>query len=76
MLDTMCNKRWASNPVGAVAATNTAGAGGASRGIGWKGYEDVLRMLPGKSFDEVQRLDDGTIRSKSSKYKDLIYNNL
>ncbi len=65
-----------SNPVGASAATNAAGASGATRGIGWKGYEDVLRMLPGKSFDEVQRLDDGTIRSKSSKYKDLIYNNL
>ena len=55
MLDTMCNKRWASNPVGAGATTNTAGAGGASRGIGWKGYEDVLRMLPGISFGLIAR---------------------
>ena len=55
------------NPVGAGAAV---GAGGAVRGIGWRGYEEVLRMLPGKTFDEVQRLDDGAIRSKS-KYEDL-----
>jgi vacuolar protein sorting-associated protein 33A len=58
------------NPVGASSVTNSAGA---ARGIGWKGYEDVLRMLPGKTFDEVQRHDEGAIRSKS-KYKGLFYN--
>ncbi|CAI2165487.1 1983_t:CDS:10 [Funneliformis geosporum] len=52
------------NPVVTGAANNVAGTGVSTRSIGWKGYEDVLRMLPGKSFDEVQRLDDGTIRSK------------
>ncbi|CAG8487222.1 8957_t:CDS:10 [Diversispora eburnea] len=31
---------------------------------GWKGYEDVLRMLPGKTFDEVQRKEDSVIRPK------------
>ena len=56
------------NPVSANAAANSVGTGGAVRGIGWKGYEEVLKMLPGKAFDEVQRLDDGTIRSKS-KYE-------
>ncbi|KAG0228443.1 hypothetical protein BGW41_003421 [Actinomortierella wolfii] len=30
---------------------------------GWKGFEDVLRMLPGRTFDEVQRVDDGQPRS-------------
>ncbi|KAG0261630.1 hypothetical protein DFQ27_002865 [Actinomortierella ambigua] len=30
---------------------------------GWKGFEDVLRMLPGRTFDEVQRIDDGQPRS-------------
>ncbi|CAG8747928.1 7256_t:CDS:2, partial [Funneliformis caledonium] len=49
------------NPVGTGSANNVVGTGVSTRSIGWKGYEDVLRMLPGKSFDEVQRLDDGTI---------------
>ncbi|KAI1320180.1 hypothetical protein EDD11_001784 [Mortierella claussenii] len=39
------------------------GGGGKSTGIaggnGWKGFEDVLRMLPGRTFDEKQRVDDG-----------------
>ncbi|RHZ50271.1 hypothetical protein Glove_502g6 [Diversispora epigaea] len=34
------------------------------RNNGWKGYEDVLRMLPGKTFDEVQRKEDSVIRPK------------
>ena len=54
------------NPVGAGAVANPT----AVKGIGWKGYEETLKMLPGKSFDEVQRLDDGAVRSKS-KYEDL-----
>ncbi|KAF9583068.1 hypothetical protein BGW38_010322 [Lunasporangiospora selenospora] len=28
-------------------------------GNGWKGFEDVLRMLPGRTFDETQRVNDG-----------------
>ncbi|KAF9182517.1 hypothetical protein BGZ51_004705 [Haplosporangium sp. Z 767] len=32
-------------------------------GSGWKGFEDVLRMLPGRTFDETQRVDDGQPRS-------------
>ncbi|CAG8459081.1 4227_t:CDS:10, partial [Scutellospora calospora] len=35
-----------------------------STGNGWKGYEEVLRMLPGKTFDEVQRQEEGAIRPK------------
>ncbi|CAG8463106.1 18575_t:CDS:10 [Acaulospora morrowiae] len=42
------------------AVTNASGI----RGNGWKGYEDVLRTIPGKTFDEVQRLEDGAIRPK------------
>ncbi|KAF9360746.1 hypothetical protein BGX34_007526 [Mortierella sp. NVP85] len=40
-----------------------AGPGGRGPGLpggnGWKGFEEVLRMLPGKTFDEKQRVDDG-----------------
>ncbi|KAF9906448.1 hypothetical protein BX616_000721 [Lobosporangium transversale] len=39
------------------------GGGGKSSGVagghGWRGFEDVLRMLPGRTFDEKQRVDDG-----------------
>ncbi|KAG0358173.1 hypothetical protein BG005_002644 [Podila minutissima] len=44
-----------------------AGSGGKGSGVaggnGWKGFEDVLRMLPGRTFDETQRVDDGQPRS-------------
>ncbi|GBB83477.1 hypothetical protein RclHR1_01020018 [Rhizophagus clarus] len=53
------------NPVGANATTNPTGTGGAAKGIvGWKGHEEALKMLPGKTFDEVQKLDEGAIISK------------
>ncbi|CAG8793216.1 8957_t:CDS:2, partial [Racocetra persica] len=42
----------------------TTKSGSPSTGNGWKGYEDVLRMLPGKTFDEVQKPEEGAIRSK------------
>ncbi|KAG0200483.1 hypothetical protein BGX28_006456 [Mortierella sp. GBA30] len=32
---------------------------GAAGGNGWKGFEDVLRKLPGRTFDETQRVEDG-----------------
>ncbi|KAF8941229.1 hypothetical protein BGZ58_001033 [Dissophora ornata] len=39
------------------------GPGGRGPGLvggnGWRGFEDVLRMLPGRTFDEKQRVDDG-----------------
>ncbi|KAG0371871.1 MAG: Sec1-like protein [Linnemannia gamsii] len=38
------------------------GSGGIAGGNGWKGFEDVLRMLPGRTFDETQRVDDGQPR--------------
>lgn len=47
-----------------------AGSGGKGSGVaggnGWKGFEDVLRMLPGRTFDETQRVDDGQPRSSKS----------
>ena len=45
------------------------GAGNSTNGMkinGWKGYEEVLRLLPGKSFDEIQKIDDGAMKSKST----------
>ncbi|CAG8819650.1 23535_t:CDS:2, partial [Cetraspora pellucida] len=42
----------------------TTKSGTSSTGNGWKGYEEVLRMLPGKTFDEVQRQEEGAIRPK------------
>ncbi|KAG0239155.1 vacuolar protein sorting-associated protein 33A [Mortierella sp. GBAus27b] len=47
------------------------GPGGRGPGLpgsnGWKGFEDVLRMLPGRTFDEKQRVDDGQpLHSKRS----------
>ncbi|KAF8980525.1 hypothetical protein BGZ46_004066 [Entomortierella lignicola] len=48
-------------PAGGVGGKGVAG------GNGWKGFEDVLRMLPGRTFDEKQRVDDGQpIYSKKS----------
>ncbi|CAG8794059.1 15117_t:CDS:2, partial [Cetraspora pellucida] len=44
----------------------TTKSGIPSTGNGWKGYEEVLRMLPGKTFDEVQRQEEGAIRPKSN----------
>lgn len=48
------------------------GPGGKGSGIaggnGWKGFEDVLRMLPGRTFDETQRVDDGQPRPSKSKF--------
>ncbi|ORX89440.1 vacuolar protein sorting-associated protein 33A [Basidiobolus meristosporus CBS 931.73] len=32
-------------------------------GAGWKGLEDVIRMIPGKMFDEVQPVEDGIART-------------
>ena len=28
--------------------------------VGWKGFEDVLSTIPGKTFDVVQKLPSGT----------------
>ncbi|KAG0326938.1 hypothetical protein BGZ99_008702 [Dissophora globulifera] len=47
---------------------------GLAGGNGWKGFEDVLRMLPGRTFDEKQRVDDGQPMSTKSKL-DRIMNN-
>ncbi|CAG8439325.1 11444_t:CDS:10 [Ambispora gerdemannii] len=38
--------------------------GNTGRNNGWKGYEEVLRLLPGKTFDETQKLEEGAIRAK------------
>ncbi|KAF9358695.1 hypothetical protein BGX26_001131 [Mortierella sp. AD094] len=48
---------------GKEAGPATGGVGGKGPGVaggnGWKGFEDVLRMLPGRTFDEKQRVEDG-----------------
>jgi len=48
-----------------------AGPGGRGPGLpggnGWKGFEEVLRMLPGKTFDEKQRVDDGQPHHSKSR---------
>ncbi|KAF9110866.1 hypothetical protein BGX27_005759 [Mortierella sp. AM989] len=45
---------------GGPAAGGPGGKGaGVAGGNGWKGFEDVLRMLPGLTFDEKQKVDDG-----------------
>ncbi|CAG8439118.1 13289_t:CDS:10 [Acaulospora colombiana] len=60
---------------GGPSAINTSNVSGGATGAaantstnirsnGWKGYEDVLRMIQGKTFDEVQRLEEGAIRPK------------
>ncbi|CAG8454859.1 10426_t:CDS:10, partial [Paraglomus occultum] len=46
------------------------GAGNSTSGMkinGWKGYEEVLRLLPGKSFDEIQKIDDGVMKSRRAQ---------
>ncbi|KAF9172590.1 hypothetical protein BGX20_005287 [Mortierella sp. AD010] len=41
------------------AAAGGSKGSGVAGGNGWKGFEDVLRMLPGRTFDEKQRVEDG-----------------
>jgi hypothetical protein len=62
-----CVTKGGPTPIGnSVGANPPIGTGGAVKGIvGWKGHEEALKLLPGKTFDEVQKLDDGAIRSKS-----------
>ncbi|KAF9942459.1 hypothetical protein BGZ67_001441 [Mortierella alpina] len=45
------------------AASGPGGKSSGSAGGGWKGFENVLRMLPGRTFDETQRVEDGQPRS-------------
>ncbi|KAG9304488.1 hypothetical protein G9A89_020052 [Geosiphon pyriformis] len=54
------------NPLTAIGTsfTNAGSSLGLLRNNGWKGYEEILRLLPGKTFDEVQRLEDGAVRAK------------
>lgn len=54
---------------GKPGASGPGGKSTGSAGGGWKGFENVLRMLPGRTFDETQRVDDGQPRSSKSKWR-------
>ncbi|CAJ0628002.1 1428_t:CDS:10 [Entrophospora sp. SA101] len=51
------------NTGGGVISNFTSGGFIGLKGNGWKGYEEVMRTLPGKIFDEIQK-DDGAIHHK------------
>jgi hypothetical protein len=36
-----------------------------SLGLGWKGFEDAAKSVQGKTFDEIQRGEEKTMRAKS-----------
>ncbi|KAI5852520.1 Sec1-like protein [Morchella snyderi] len=38
---------------------------GANTGAGWKGFEDVLKSIKGKTFDEFQRGEDKAVRARN-----------
>ncbi|KAI8827289.1 Sec1-like protein [Fimicolochytrium jonesii] len=40
---------------GVVAANLPAGQQSASKNVGWKGWEEALRLVPGPTFDELQK---------------------
>ncbi|GAA5998387.1 tethering complex ATP-binding subunit VPS33 [Rhodotorula paludigena] len=46
---------------GAAALSGVVGTGAASLN-GWKGLEEVVRALPGATFDEWQRIDEGAAK--------------
>ncbi|CAG8547969.1 19426_t:CDS:10 [Cetraspora pellucida] len=47
----------------------TTKSGSSSTGNGWKGYEEMFRCCPGKTFDEVQRKEEGAYVPKSNFYR-------
>lgn len=57
-----------SNPAEKASADDREGKGKSSASkklfahpiVGWKGFEDVLSTIPGKTFDIVQKLPSGT----------------
>ncbi|CAG8535444.1 3238_t:CDS:10, partial [Ambispora leptoticha] len=46
-----------------LAAFGGGSVGNVGKTNGWKGYEEVLKLLPGKTFDEIQKLE-GAIQAK------------
>lgn len=50
-----------------------AGAGGYGLGAatGWKGFEDVIRNVGGKTIDETQTGEDKAVRAKGKKKTSL-----
>ncbi|KAF8559936.1 Sec1-like protein [Imleria badia] len=61
-----------SNPAEKTSADDGKGKGSTSKKlfahpiVGWKGFEDVLSTIPGKTFDIVQKLPSGTGPETSS----------
>jgi len=51
-------------------AVRGAGAGGAglSTATGWRGFEDVVRNVGGKTIDETQTGEDKAVRAKGKDY--------
>jgi len=51
---------------GGADAASAAGAAGSAGGLnGWRGLEEVVKALPGATFDERQPADDGARRRAS-----------
>jgi len=44
--------------------TNTLAA--VPNALGWRGFEEPLKLVKGRTFDEIQKQEDKAIRAKSS----------
>lgn len=59
--------------------SNTSNGSGATITNGWRGYEEILKVLPGKSFEITQTVEYGPetnvamARAKRKNYPTLIY---
>jgi hypothetical protein len=49
---------------GNVANAAAAGAGVSAAATGWRGFEDVLKNIRGKTFDETQRGEDKAVKAR------------
>ncbi|KAI9755946.1 MAG: F-actin-capping protein subunit beta [Chaenotheca gracillima] len=54
--------------IGGLGGQGTTSGGGAAAAIantqGWRGFEDVVKSVKGKTFDEVQRGEDKAVRAR------------
>ncbi|KAI8908166.1 Sec1-like protein [Powellomyces hirtus] len=51
---------------------NPGPAGISSHNIGWKGWEEPLKLIPGPMFEEIQKTRDRTAFAKNSKDKSSV----
>ncbi|KAJ3158524.1 hypothetical protein HDU86_002749 [Geranomyces michiganensis] len=59
-------------PAPAAPAPAPAAASVAAAAASWKGWEDALKMIPGPTFEEIQKVRDRSAFSKAAKDKPAV----